>query len=128
MNVMVTVDNTKERKMLVNIAATDKESIEVQRLERELDKEFEDFERTMSPYPVTTTALVAAAASAEVPKQRVPEAAADLEELRIANEMFSNSFIIVTLELTTLKATEAVRDTARPRMPQRLEHTISHQP
>ena len=94
-----------------NTAATSKESIEemVRQLERELDKEFEDFEG--KKYACPATAVVA-----ETPEQ-VTEAMAELETFENENEQFNNSFVkIVEESETQMKTVEAARDTLRSRV------------
>ena len=103
-------DDTRGRRELAEEAAMVDESIEemARRLERELDEEFRCFERTKGFCPATAEAVPTdVAVAAEVPAQRVPEAAAELEALKIENTNFSRSFVDTAAESARSRVPEA---------------------
>jgi len=110
MNGVVKRDKKRQRVLAVD-AATEGESIEemVSRLERDLDEEFGCFGRMKEPCPATVAVEIANAATitAEVPAQRVPEAAAELEALKIENTNFSRSFVDTAAESARSRVPEA---------------------
>ena len=121
-NAKVLTNNAKEREDSpeTNVRASDdEESIEdmVRRLERELDEEFQDFDQTKGPQPATAAAEAAtetaAEVAADVPAIRVPEAAAELEPLKIDNANFIRSFVDPAAESARSRVPEATPESAQ---------------
>ena len=121
-NAKVLTNNAKEREDSpeTNVRASDdEESIEdmVRRLERELDEEFQDFDQPKSPQPATAAAEAAtetaAEVAADVPAIRVPEAAAELEPLKIDNANFIRSFVDPAAESARSRVPEATPESAQ---------------
>ena len=120
-------DDVSNQRVLANEAATDEESIEdmVRRLERELDKEFAGFEARKNPCPATS----AIAAAAEAPEKTVPEAAAELEALKVENKKFNNSFVEVGVESAMkILAAEAATEAPGTRVPATPPTIVQSQP
>ena len=82
-----------------------------------LDKECQDFNQTKSPQPVTAAAEAAtetaAEVAADVPAIRVPEAAAELEPLKIDNANFIRSFVDPAAESARSRVPEATPESAQ---------------